>query len=37
MGTVSAAGDNVAMELFFAFVQKNARDRKRWAVCREPC
>ncbi|XNZ00136.1 IS3 family transposase [Micrococcus luteus] len=30
MGKVGAAGDNAAMEPFFALPQKNALDRKRW-------
>jgi putative transposase len=31
MGRVGAAGDNAAMESFFALVQKNVLDRRRWA------
>src|SRR5699024_4905148 len=31
MGSVGAAGDNAAMESFFALVQKNVLDRRRWA------
>lgn len=30
MGRVGAAGDNAAMEPFFALLQKNVLDRKRW-------
>ncbi|MCM3331400.1 IS3 family transposase [Kocuria palustris] len=30
MGKVGAAGDNAAMESFFALLQKNVLDRKRW-------
>ncbi len=30
MGRVGAAGDNAAMESFFALLQKNVLDRKRW-------
>ena len=30
MGQVGAAGDNAAMESFFALLQKNVLDRKRW-------
>ncbi len=30
MGKVGAAGDNTAMESFFALLQKNVLDRKRW-------
>ncbi len=30
MGRVGAAGDNAAMETFFALLQKNVLDRKRW-------
>jgi putative transposase len=32
MGRVGAAGDNAAMEAFFALVQKNVLDRRRWAT-----
>src|SRR5699024_4891400 len=32
MGRVGAAGDNAAMESFFALVQKNALDRRRWTT-----
>jgi len=32
MGRVGAAGDNAAMESFFALLQKNVLDRKRWAT-----
>jgi transposase InsO family protein len=31
MGKVGAAGDNAAMESFFALLQKNVLDRRRWA------
>ena len=31
MGRVGAAGDNAAMESFFALLQKNVLDRRRWA------
>lgn len=31
MGRVGSAGDNAAMESFFAFLQKNVLNRKRWA------
>jgi transposase InsO family protein len=30
MGRVAAAGDNAAMESFFALLQKNVLDRQRW-------
>ncbi|RTE48619.1 IS3 family transposase, partial [Actinobaculum sp. 352] len=30
-----ACGDNVAMESFFALVQKNVLDRRSWASRRE--
>ncbi len=32
MGRVGAAGDNAAMESFFALLQKNVLDRRRWAT-----
>lgn len=32
MGRVGAAGDNAAMESFFALLQKNVLDRQRWAT-----
>ncbi len=32
MGRVGAAGDNAAMESFFALLQKNVLNRKRWAT-----
>lgn len=32
MGRVGAAGDNAAMESFFALLQKNVLDRGRWAT-----
>ena len=35
MGRVGAAGDNAAMESFFALLQKNVFDRKSWATRRE--
>lgn len=35
MGRVGAAGDNAAMESFFALVQKNVLNRHRWATREE--
>lgn len=35
MGRVGACGDNVAIESFFALVQKNVLDRRSWASRRE--
>ena len=35
MGRVGAAGDNAAMESFFALLQKNVLDRRSWATCEE--
>jgi transposase InsO family protein len=32
MGRVGAAGDNAAMESFFALLQKNVLDRQAWAT-----
>ncbi|SMX86638.1 Integrase core domain-containing protein [Brevibacterium sp. 239c] len=32
MRRVGAAGDNAAMESFFALLQKNVLDRSRWAT-----
>ncbi|MFC5424995.1 IS3 family transposase [Brevibacterium otitidis] len=32
MGRVGAAGDNAAMESFFAVLQKNVLNRRRWAT-----
>lgn len=32
MGRVGAAGDNAAMESFFALLQQNVLDRGRWAI-----
>ena len=32
MGQVGSAGDNAAMESFFALLQKNVLDRRRWAT-----
>jgi putative transposase len=32
MGRVGAAGDNAAMESFFALLQKNVLDRHSWAT-----
>ena len=32
MGQVASAGDNAAMESFFALLQKNVLDRRRWAT-----
>ncbi len=31
MGQVGAAGDNAAMESFFALLQKNVLNRRRWS------
>ena len=30
MGQVGSAGDNAAMESFFALLQRNVLDRRRW-------
>lgn len=35
MGRVAAAGDNAAMESFFALLQKNVLNRQRWATREE--
>ncbi|WP_456043711.1 IS3 family transposase [Streptomyces tendae] len=35
MGRVGAAGDNAAMESFFALLQKNVLDRRSWATRQE--
>ena len=35
MGRVGAAGDNAAMESFFALLQKNVLDRRAWATREE--
>lgn len=35
MGRVGAAGDNAAMESFFALLQKNVLDTRRWATREE--
>ena len=35
MGRVGAAGDNAAMESFFALLQKNVLDRRRWDTRQE--
>ncbi len=35
MGRVGAAGDNAAMESFFALLQKNILDRRTWATRQE--
>ncbi len=35
MGQVGAAGDNAAMESFFALLQNNVLDRKRWRTREE--
>ncbi|WP_270410156.1 IS3 family transposase [Brachybacterium paraconglomeratum] len=35
LGQVGAAGDNAAMESFFALLQKNVLDRKRWRTREE--
>jgi putative transposase len=32
MGRVGACGDNAAMESFFALLQRNVRDRRRWST-----
>ena len=32
MGQVASAGDNAAMESFFALLQNNVLDRRRWAT-----
>ena len=35
MGRVGAAGDNAAMESFFALLQRNVLDRRRWSTRHE--
>jgi putative transposase len=35
MGRVGAAGDNAAMESFFALLQKNVLDRRTWSTRQE--
>lgn len=35
MGRVGAAGNNAAMESFFALLQKNVLDRRKWATSEE--
>ncbi len=35
MGRVGAAGDNAALESFFALLQKNVLDRRVWATRQE--
>ncbi len=35
MGKVGAAGDNAAMESFFALLQKNVLDRRTWTTRQE--
>lgn len=35
MGQVGAAGDNAAMESFFALLQKNVLNRKQWRTREE--
>ena len=35
MGRVGAAGDNAAMESFFALLQKNVLDRRTWSTREE--
>jgi transposase InsO family protein len=35
MGRVGACGDNAAMESFFALLQKNVLDRRRWSIRQE--
>jgi putative transposase len=32
VGQVASAGDNAAMESFFALLQKNVLDRRRWTT-----
>ena len=32
MGQVGSAGDNAAMESFFALLQRNVLDRQRWTT-----
>jgi hypothetical protein len=32
MGQVGSAGDNAAMESFFALLQRNVLDRRRWTT-----
>ncbi len=32
---VGAAGDNAAMESFFALLQRNVLDRQRWVTCEQ--
>jgi transposase InsO family protein len=32
MGQVGSAGDNAAMESFFALLQRNVLDRRRWGT-----
>ena len=35
MGRVASAGDNAAMESFFALLQKNVLNRKQWTTREE--
>jgi transposase InsO family protein len=35
MGQVASAGDNAAMESFFALQQRNVLDRRRWTIREE--
>lgn len=35
MGRVGACGDNAAMESFFALLQKNVLDKKKWRTRQE--
>lgn len=35
MGRVGAAGDNAAMESFFALLQKNVLNSRRWGTRQE--
>jgi len=35
MGRVGACGDNAATESFFAMLQKNVLDKKRWSTRQE--
>lgn len=36
MGRVGAAGDNAAMESFFALLQKNVLNQRRWRTREQP-
>ena len=35
MGRVGVAGDNAAIESFFALLHRSVLDRHRWATCEE--